>query len=1545
MTYKGKILVVDDTPDSLRLLTNLLTEEGYDVRSAISGELALRAATNNPPELVLLDIHMPKMDGYEVCRRLKADPATREVPVIFVSAASETDEKVLGFDIGAVDYITKPYQRNELMARVRTHLDLNRLRHHLENLVDERTVELQQSAEHYRQLFDGATVAIALADAETGEILDINHAMERLTGWDKAELIGKPQNILHPPEPEAAPVSSSFAQHRADNKGERLETQLLTKEGTIRPVAIKASHLNLNGRSVMIGFFGDMTERKASAARIERLTKLYRALSEVNQAIVHCTSEAELFQKICCVAVEFGGINMAWVGLADNANKRVVPVASCGEGKEYLDGIQISTDAGDPFGNGPTGSSIRENKPFWSHNFPQEPATAPWLERVVIFGWKAAASLPLLRNGVVIGAFILYANETNAFDEEARNLLVEMSMDVSFALDNFDRETRREQAQQALLRSESHFRAYFERSMVGMAASSSKKGWMEVNEALCTMLGYSRDELMRLTWAELTHPDDLATNEILFNRILSGKIEGYTMDKRFIRKEGTFIDVYLATRAVRHADGSLDYMVALVEDITERKQHEAEIIAAKERLSTLLDAIPDAVVFKDGEGRWLIANEPAKQSFQLHELPWQGKTEMELADLQPAFRAAHEGCRAGDEKAWQAGQLLVGEEQMTDEKGRCAIIETRKMPLFGKQGQRRGLAVIGRDITERRRAEMELRLYGRALDASTNSIVIVDATHAEYPIIYVNPAFTSVTGYSAEEALGQNPRFLQGSDRDQPELENIRSAVREKRNGQAVLRNYRKDGSLFWNELYISPVWGDSGEVTHFIGVERDITQRKGYEAELARMTNFDTLTGLPNRNLFKDRLSQAIVHSHRSSGIIAVAVLDLDGFKLINDSLGHHIGDLLLQEVAHRLSACVREVDTVSRLGGDEFVIAMPELTKAEDAVVIVEKLLQSISASMRCDMQDMYITASIGIAMHSQDGTDADSLLKHADLAMYRAKEQGRNRFQFYAPEMNLRVAECLGLGNDLHRALQHNEFTLHYQPQVDLQNGRIVGVEALLRWQHPVSGWMSPATFIPVAEHCGLIIPIGTWVLQQACLTAKAWHDRGFKIIMSVNLSARQLREPGFVKLVQDALHTAGLEAHYLELELTEGILIEQAEFVFEVFRQLRQIGVGLSLDDFGTGYSSLSYLKRFPISRLKIDQSFICDIVKDPEDAAIVGAIISMARNLKLKVIAEGVETSEQLAFLRKHHCDEIQGYYFSRPLPAADITVMLQQGKMLVPDENTGEQAPVLLLVDDEENILNSLVRVLRRDGYRILKTTSAQEALGMLATNEVGVIVSDQRMPEMNGVEFLRRAKQLHPDSMRIVLSGYTELQSVTDAINEGAVYKFLTKPWDDEQLRDQIREAFQRYEMKKERDALVTQLAAANDELSRAKLNLESRVDEKTLESLRNMDFLKVSQEVLECLPAGVIGVDEDGMIVIANKQTQKILGATAMMGSFAAESLPHALNELVQKALREDLGGCDNWSNPQGVDFTCCSHRMGASSQARGVVLVLTQNGAQPG
>jgi len=424
-------------------------------------------------------------------------------------------------------------------------------------------------------------------------------------------------------------------------------------------------------------------------------------------------------------------------------------------------------------------------------------------------------------------------------------------------------------------------------------------------------------------------------------------------------------------------------------------------------------------------------------------------------------------------------------------------------------------------------------------------------------------------------------------------------------------------------------------------------------------------LTNLPNRTLFNDRLALVLAHAHRSQEKLAVMFFDVDRFNTINETLGHATGDQLLQGVAQRLTSCLRESDTVARMGGDEFMLLLPGITQGEDAGRIAQKILEALKPSFNFHGHELYITASLGIALFPEDGEDTQALLKNANTALHRAKEQGRNNYQFYTPAMNATALERLALENSLRGALERGEFMIYYQPQVDLHTGQIVGMEALVRWQHPELGLISPMNFIPLAEETDLIVPLSEWVLRSACAQNKAWQTAGFPPLrVTVNLSARHFRHKDLVRTVDRLLRETGLDPNYLELELTESIVMENAETTVTTLRQLKEMGVHLSIDDFGTGYSSLSYLKRFPIDTLKIDQSFVQNVPADSDDAAITTAIIAMARNLKLKVIAEGVETKEQLCFLRSYQCDEVQGYLFSRPVSAGTFAQMLHEGRYL-----------------------------------------------------------------------------------------------------------------------------------------------------------------------------------------------------------------------------------------------------------------------------------------
>lgn len=726
---------------------------------------------------------------------------------------------------------------------------------------------------------------------------------------------------------------------------------------------------------------------------------------------------------------------------------------------------------------------------------------------------------------------------------------------------------------------------------------------------------------------------------------------------------------------------------------------------------------------------------------------------------------------------------------------------------------------------------------------------------------------------------------------------------------------------------------------THLILMVQDITTCKTAEKRAQYLAQYDALTDLPNRSLIYDRINYAYALSRRGEGAVATMLIDLDRFKVINDSFGPAHGDELLKQVAERLRKDLRESDTVGRFGGNEFVMVMLNMSSAEDARLVAKKVLGTLVEPFWINGQQVYLTASIGIAVSPVDGEDAQSLLRNAAAALRQAKEDGRNQFHFFQASMNRRAQRDMQLESGLHRALENYEYELFYQPQLNLHTGEIVGAEALLRWRHPEQGLISPADFIPLLEENGLIVPVGEWVLRTACIQAKAWRDMGIKSYrVAINLSAIQFHRQDLCGVVRQVLGETGLEPEFLELEITESTIMKNVDRAVEMLHELKSLGVRLSIDDFGTGHSSLNYLKRFAVDVLKIDQSFVRDVASDPDDALITHTIIDLAHNLKMKVIAEGVETEAQLAFLMNNCCDEMQGYYYSKPLPVAEYCALLIEQRPLIRPEISRERT--LLLVDDEENILSALKRLLRRDGYRIFTATSGRDGLALLAAHPVGVIISDQRMPEMCGTDFLSRVKDLYPDTVRIVLSGYTDLQSVTEAINQGAIYKFLTKPWEDDLLRENIQKAFEYFELSSEKERLATELLASNALLEQAKLRLEERVDEKSMEALRNLNILQVSQEILEQLPVGVVGVGEDGLIAVANNAANRVFvhnGDGPLQGSFATERLPAEMLACLDNSFCMTGQLECRLADGRKIEFWC--YHMGAKSQASGMVLVFVE------
>ncbi len=572
------------------------------------------------------------------------------------------------------------------------------------------------------------------------------------------------------------------------------------------------------------------------------------------------------------------------------------------------------------------------------------------------------------------------------------------------------------------------------------------------------------------------------------------------------------------------------------------------------------------------------------------------------------------------------------------------------------------------EVQEHRQTAEQLRLWEQAAAAASNGIVVTDFAHPDHLIVAVNPAFEWITGYSRGEVLGRNCRFLQGDDRDQPALEELRKAIAQELECQVLLRNYRKDHGLFWNELSVAPLRDANGRVTHYVGIISDITQYKSYEAQLRHQANYDNLTHLANRALLNDRLRQALIHAQREGSQVAVLFLDLDRFKLVNDSFGHGAGDQLLQVVAKRLSGVVREGDTVARLGGDEFVLVLENMARGDLAVTVARKVLDVLGQPIQIEGQAFTVTVSIGISVFPKDGHEVQVLLRNADAALRRVKESTRNGFQFYTAEMHARAVQRIDLETDLRGALLDAQLSLYYQPRLVLGDGRLVGVDALPRWRHPRLGLLLPGEFLPMAEESGLIVSIGEWVLRSACEQAVDWRTRGLPVPpVAVNLSTRQFIQAGLVERVRRILNESGLDARHLELEITEAVLIKDLDAAVRTLRHLKALGLGLCLDNFGSGFTSLGQLKRLPVDRLKIDRSLVWDITTDLDDATVIRALIALAHSLKLRVVAEGVGTEEQLGFLRAGGCDEVQGDHLCPPLTVGELEEWLARREDTAPE--------------------------------------------------------------------------------------------------------------------------------------------------------------------------------------------------------------------------------------------------------------------------------------
>ncbi len=988
----------------------------------------------------------------------------------------------------------------------------------------------RQSADaRYQQLFDQAGDGVLVLNCEHA-FLEANNAALQMLGYERNALFKmRMHDILA--ERELVRLEPSVKKVMS---GKVIYEQCAFIRSNGEEFTVEVSCQKLGADTYFLNV-RDLSERKKTEERIKHLTQLYQALSQVNQAIVRMENESDLFPLVCRCAVDFGGMKMAWIGQLNEANSEVLPVAVYGSGVEYAENLTLTIRESSPDGRGPTGIALRENRIVIINDYLSNKITEHWHDRAKQFGWQSAATFPIQRNGKPFAALNVYQTESYGFDEEAVELLKELTIDISFALNNFDHEAQRLKLMQDLQGAYKRINHILNVSPAIIYSLKARPGHQDfvvdfISDNIHKLTGYTtKDWYTPQFWLKHIHPEDkaaaLKAQQVLFE---SGSLNH---QYRFI-----------------HADG--------------------RVLWIDDQLMLIRDSEGKAI---EAVGAWL-------------------------------------------------------------------------------------------DITASKVAEEHLRVNAQVFEFSREGIITTDAYNN---ILTVNKAFTEITGYKAEEVIGKNPRILASGTTNKAFYKAMWQHIVNKGYWQGEVLNRRKDGEFFSERLSISTVRDQDGKITQHIGIISDLSEHKLAEQRIEFLSNFDALTQLPNRSLLSDRAKLALAAAKRGSEALALIYLDLDRFKFVNESLGPSIGDALLKELAKRLLNILRPEDTLSRQGGDEFIMMLPG-TDAEGAAHVAKKLLEIVSQPFTFGAQRITLTSSIGIAEFPQDGDSFEQLTQSADAALYRAKQAGRNNFQFFTQQMHEQAYEVLQIENELRQALEQHEFELYYQPQVDAVTSRIIGAEALIRWQHPKKGMVSPASFIPIAEESSLINEIGNWVLNTALQQLAKWQAAGIAIVpVAVNLSIVQFRQDALYDFICDALRETKLDPAMLDLEMTESIAMEDSERTIRVLNQLKALGVSLSIDDFGTGYSSLNYLKQFKIDKLKIDQSFVRDMGRFTEDAAIITAIIGMAKGLGFKAIAEGVETKQQLEFLQVQQCDQIQGYLFSKPLPAKDFEQLLRKGEILL----------------------------------------------------------------------------------------------------------------------------------------------------------------------------------------------------------------------------------------------------------------------------------------
>ena len=961
---------------------------------------------------------------------------------------------------------------------------------------------LEASEARYRELVEQLHEAIFLTDTG-GRLTFLNPAWQTITGYSIQESLGRPLlDFIEEGHQEqlAGQVAAILSRQSNSWLG---ELRLRDASGRLLWASLRLAkeagpELGLRGSlSDIDEHHNSLALQQARNAVLDRMLA-QRPLQETMSDMARRLEQISPQMLISILRLEDGKLRVL---AAPN-----LPAAY----NELIDGFPAQ------LGSGSCSHAAASGELSVTEDIRQDASWAEFRDAALQAGLRACWSLPFKNDqGDVLGVFGVYSRRQTRPAPEDIALVTEFTRLAGLAVRQHQHDSER-------LQSELRFRATFEQAAVGIAHVAPDGHWLRVNQRLCQMLGYSREQLLQLTFQDITHPDDLLKDLEQTQRLLNNDITRLTLEKRYLRSDGSTLWANLNATLVRHTNGEPHYFISVVEDIGLHKQH-----------------------------------------------------------------------------------------------------------------------------------ELALRQAAAVFESTQEAVVILDAKRR---IITCNPAFSQITGLTPSQAIGGRLPLKPGTSVERMRYRDLWRKVQHSGNWQGELSGRKADGSAFPFWLTVSRVRDGYPAQTQFVMTFTDLSQYRESQERLAHLAHFDTLTDLPNRLYALERLDHALEHAQRHSERVALLYFDLDNFKTINESLGHKVGDELLIAVARRLQQRLRNEDTLARLGSDEFLVVLENLQRPDEAASIARTLIELLERPLPLGNQgrEAYLSASIGISLYPDDGLTSGDLLRNADSALHQAKQEGRNTFRFYTQGLTHQAHTRLTLEGRLRQALKRNEFILHYQPLVNATDGSAIGVEALLRW-NSAEGMISPAQFIPLAEETGLIVPIGTWVLREACRQMQFWRQQGLPLqTLAVNLSPRQFRQADLVQQVRDALHDSGLPAAYLELEITEGALMENLEQAQATLAALKELGLKLAIDDFGTGYSSLAYLRRFPLDKLKIDQSFMQGVPQDQANLEIAATIIGLARNLKLRVLAEGVETHDQLQALRQLGCEQCQGYLFSRPLSAVQL---------------------------------------------------------------------------------------------------------------------------------------------------------------------------------------------------------------------------------------------------------------------------------------------------